>query len=247
MTTTQLFAASRGVPLNQGDHRCFYCGGSCDDSLPTVRYVGKAFTERNQVGSPGSPCVCSGCVESIRSDVASVPMIDGTEKLGKDGKAKIQIRWFSWVITTGKSLAATPAHRDLLKAICLDPPEPPFAICIADGNKHQLYQTPLNHSRDRIAVNCEGQIAHFSAEELRDRMRLTMKIVAAMGKGSDAVSRLYDPQKEMSVVLQIAGTYPNADELFQAWQAVRCQALTHLAFWLTPGGEDCRNELASET
>jgi hypothetical protein len=247
MTAPELFALASGVPLNYGEHRCFYCGCPTDESFPARRYVADSFTERDAVACPGSKYVCGGCVQCLRSDLGSVPLIDGATYRSKaDGKRKpregaegvIQMRWFSWVLTREKALGATPAHRELLNGICLAPPEPPFAICIADGNKHQLFRTPVCHSLERVSLNCEGTRVECHPEDLRDRLQLVMRLVAVVGKGADSLKRLMDPMSEMNVVLQLANHYDDAGELFQAWRAVRCEPTTNLAIWLAPGKQE---------
>lgn len=242
-TASALFGASRGRPVPPGPHVCYFCGVSCDAALSVDDHVSESFMDWDSVRAPGSRHVCAGCAESMRSDIESVEMIDGEIKRPKDGSTRlIQIRWFSWLLYEGRAYAATPAHRDRIASLCLSPPATPFAICIADGNKHQLFRTPLNHSRKRVVVNCEGTIVVYSPDDLRDRLTLAMRVVGVCGKGGDSLDRLMDPRQNMSVALQLN----NADvSLFPSWLAVRDEPLTTLAVWLCPGKEDCLDRLAS--
>ena len=252
VTTPTLFARARGEPYTPGDHCCFYCGGACDSQHAARRYVADSFTERGSVACPGSPYVCGGCVACLRSDLGSVPLIDGTTHASKaggkrkprDGSAgTIQVRWFSWVVTGSTAVAATPAHREFLARVCLDPPETPYAICLADGNKHQLYKTPVNHSRERIAVNCEGVRVDYSPDELRERIDLCLRLIAVVGKGSKSLARLADQTCDMGVVLQLANHYSDADALYAEWRRVRNQPLSDLAIFISPGKEDALERL----
>jgi len=246
VTAPQLFARALGAELRDGGFLCFYCGAACDDSFSTRDYVADSFTERNSVAAPGSRFVCGGCVQAMRSDLDTVRMIDGSTQRPKEGATRLlQVRFFSWVIAEGVALAATPAHRDLIHAACVSPPAPPFAICIADGNKHQLFRTPVNYSAGRVAVNCEGTRVDFHPEELIERLHLTMRIIGACGKGGDSLDRLTDPLQDMSVVLQLARVYSDAADLFENWRTVRYDNLTRLAIWLCPGKDDCNARLAS--
>lgn len=244
MTAPVLFAQARGEPYQPGGERCFFCGASCGQEYLASQFVADSFTERNAVACPASQYVCGGCVACLRSDLDSVPLIDGTTQRPKEGKRPtLQVRWFSWVITEKQAQAATAAHRDLLLGVCLSPPAPPYAICIADGNRHQLYRTPVNLSRERIALNCEGTRVDYHPDELRDRLHLTMRLVAVCGKGGDSLTRLRDPLQDMGVVLQLARTYQDAADLYEQWRLVRSQPLTDLALWLTPGKDDCNDRL----
>lgn len=236
-TAPDLLAAARGR-LIRGPYRCFFCGTSCGDDFPAAQYVADSFTERGSVAFPGSPFVCAGCVESMRSDLPDAKLVTGDIQRPKaDSKrAGLQFRWFSWLITPQEALAATPAHRDKLLTICLSPPAPPFALCIADGNKHQLYRTPVNHVAGRVAVNCEGTRVDYHPDELRDRLDLTIRIVAEVGKGASSIARLMDPAAEMGLALQMSDA-----ALLDEWRRVRNEPLSALALWLTPGKDDCRD------
>lgn len=247
LTASQLLAVALGEPLRNGAHLCFYCGASCDESFSTSKHVAESFTERNGVASPGSSFVCAGCVQAMRSDLGSVALIDGTEYRSKEGGKRkpregasgvIQMRWFSWVLTERKAIAATPAHRQQLLGTCLSPPDVPFAICIADGNKHQLYRTPVNYSAERIAVNCEGVRVDYAPDELRERMELTVKLISVVGKGAGSLDRIYDDQSDMSVSLQLAKEFTDVESMYGTWRAVRHQPLSSLAIWLSPGKDE---------
>lgn len=248
MTAPQLLADALGLSRKTGAQRCFYCGGACDESFTAAEYVADSFTARDDVAAPASAFVCWGCVEALRSDVTSVPLIDGTTQVPKEGGTRlIQMRWFSWIITSEKAVAATPGHRELLKQVCLNPPAPPFAICIADGNKHQLYKTPVNLATGRISLNCEGVRVNYHPDDLRERMHLTLRLVAAGGKGINSLERFYDPRQDCSVVLQLSRQYTDAAAIYEQWRAVRLEPLTDLAIFLTPGKDDARDCLESAT
>lgn len=252
ITAPLLLAKSSGIDLQCGRYGCFYCGGSCDGTYSARQYVADSFTERNAVVSPGSECVCRGCVEAMRSDLGSVPLIDGGIHRSKEGGKRkpkegaagtIQVRWFSWLLTETEALAATPSHRTLLLAACLAPPSPPFAICIADGNKHQLFRTPVNHSRERIAVNCEGARVHYHPDELRERLHVTTRLIATVGKGAESIGRLMDPNSDMGVAVQLSIGDPEALPLFEQWREVRNEPLSALSIWLSPGKDEARGTI----
>lgn len=242
-TAPELLASSLGK-LSRGAERCFFCGASCGQEFTTAEFVADSFTDRNSVASPASPFVCSGCVASMRNDLAEVALVNRSVQRPKADSSRegLQFRWFSWVVTATHSRAATPAHRELLREICLAPPNPPFAICIADGNKHQLYRTPVNHSVGRVMLNCEGSIVRYSPEELADRLELTTRLIAVVGKGVSSLARIYDPSCDMGVVIQLDRDGQDA-AIYESWTRVRMQSLSELAIWLSPGKDDARERL----
>lgn len=248
LTAPQLLAQARGRSIESGNRQCFYCGGACGESFTVAEYVAESFTERDAVAAPGSDHVCGGCVEALRSDLDSIPLISGETQRPKDGSTRgLQVRWFSWVISPAGACAATPAHRALLEAACITPPSPPFSIAICDGNKHQLFRTPVNYAVGSVSLNIEGTRVTYRPDELESRLGLTMRMVAACGKGTDSLRRLMDPASEISVALQMGATY-DADTigaLFGDWRRVRNEPLTKLALWLCPGKEDAIQRLSS--
>lgn len=248
-TTPELFATSHGVPLNSGEHCCFFCGAPCDEQHTTKQHVAESFTERNEVAAPGSSFVCVGCVECMRGDRETVRMIDGEVKLPVDkgtGKAPrlLQTRWFGWWITEQEALAFTPGNRVEIESLLLQSNLPScWALCIADGNKHQLYKTPLNHATDSLAVNCLGTLVRFGRDELQERLLLTLRMASIFGKGGDSFERLMSPLCDMGVALQASQSFDRWEDLCGEWRMVRNEPLTQLAWWITPGKEEASARL----
>jgi CRISPR type IV-associated protein Csf1 len=225
-TAPQLYA---GVP-NEGTDICFFCGGRCRQEYLASAYVKSSFT--NLAGVNRTRYVCKGCVEAMTEGV-TITTFDGTVKYNQ------KPRGYSWILSPGKRLACTKAHRAALLDICLNPPDPPFCICLSDsGQKHLLYLAAVNASRRSITVTLEGQEVVYLEHQLRDRLRLAMKVCAVTGKPP-----LTEP---LSVMNQIAlfDQY-ESDEVLVAWNKCFTEPLSRLAAWLCPPKEDCIREYGS--
>ena len=200
---------------NQGDVSCFYCGSPADVPLK----LSSSFVEWWSVSQPESDHICRGCEVALR------------EKIDIPGKDKPQkTRNYSWLVTTDSATPYTKANKTELARILLSPPDPPWAMALADsGQKHLLYRTPVNRQDTLYRVQLEMRTVLYTVESLRDRLDLTRRIVAAIGhKGA----------KLPGVGLAIA-----ADDasLLEEWLEVEEQSLSALALFLTPSQKECKS------
>lgn len=226
MTPPVLFALARGESYTAGSQRCYYCGGSCDDSHAAAQLVRDSFTSRDTVAL--GEYVCGGCVASM-NEKAAVTLPDGEVRHGQ------KVRGYTWVITRSSAVAATKAHRDYLLCACLNPPEPPFVICLSEsGQKHLLYRAAVCHAQDVVTVTLEGERITYQPESLADRVRLAKQISAAVGK--PALSASLSVHRQMV----IASAY-GADVL-TCWLSVRQESLSRLAAFLCPPSQECQRE-----
>lgn len=239
---TQIFAESRGVECPGGLHRCWYCGGACDDSIPRKDWVKPTTTVWQYARASSSDYVCAGCAESLAwkswAPVFGEDVPRGRfEHPEKRFQKPARILSYSWVVTPEKSTAYTKAHIAELRRICLDPPNPPFGIVLADsGQKQQMWLGEVNLVRDPVSVLLEEERIDYVRSELAERIDLASRVCAATGKPA-----LSEP----------AGfnAYRNAAELFgdeegialvDAWNEVREEPMSRLAAWLCPNKEDSR-------
>lgn len=230
----ELLAASHGIAC-KGPHRCFYCGAPCDGTSSVKEYVAKSFTARSTVANPGSLGICEGCVLAMREG-ATICMIDGEERIGQ------KMRGYSWVLLDGNAFAATKAHLKQLRETCLALPEPPFAIVLSDsGQTHQLYRGVANHSSETVTVTLEAERVTYRPEELRGRLALCGKLVAATGKPA-----LKGPVS-VRFAISVSEYFRDGESLVEEWDRVREQPLSRLAAWLCPNKESCSHEYASDT
>lgn len=227
-----LYAGAHGLDC-AGDSACFYCGAPCGEDHPTSKYVQSSFTGRNGVVAPGSPWVCNGCVLALRED-ATVAMIDGSTRPGQ------KVRSYSWVVAEKSAVAASKAHLNALRVLCLNPPGYPLAIVLSDsGQTHQLYRGVVNHggARDVLVVTLESERVEYRISDLAARLILCGRLVAASGKPA-----LREPITTR-LALSVLSRYPRTGEaLLDEWGLVRQQSLSRLASWLCVPSEKAQDE-----
>lgn len=226
MTAPVLFAIARGEPYSPGSNRCFYCGAPCGETHRSSDLVKDSFTARDTVC--GGDWVCGGCVASM-NELASVVLANG------ERRELQRVRCYTWVISESKAVAATKSHREWLLQTCINPPQPPYVICLSDsGQKHLLYRAAVNHSREEITVTLEGERITYQPCQLTKRVKLCKQVAAALGK--PALFGSLSINQQMSLA-----TYFDAGTL-SAWLSVRSEPLTRLAAWFTPAKKECEIE-----
>jgi CRISPR type IV-associated protein Csf1 len=223
ITATQLFAGRQEF----GPAVCFYCCGECEEKNPASEIVKSSFTGLDTVTL--SQWVCDGCLAAMQ-EKATIGLIDG------DARAGQKVRGYSWVITQDARYAATKAHRERLLAVCDEPPEPPFVICLTDsGQKHLLYRAVVNASRDVVTVSLELELVTYRPSELVERLELCKRVCAATGK--PAMQSSMSPQSLMRIV-----EHYESEEILAAWLGCCNESLTRLATWLCPAKAECEVE-----
>jgi CRISPR type IV-associated protein Csf1 len=233
ITASILFA--QGKTITDAPNRCYYCGAPCGDEHHTSDYVKDTFTNRDIVKYPGSAYVCTGCVQSMGHGDDKMLMIDGSVKVRENSRG-MQPRMYSWILTKDKKFAATKAHIALLREAILNPPEPPFAIILADsGQKQLIFRAPVAMSREVFPVMLEDDVIEVSPERLLDRLTLALPIVAALGKPALL------GEITMSSCIQFEKYHGNIDAL-EKWLEVKNEPLSRLAAWLSKNKEDAQNE-----
>lgn len=231
ITATSLMAQALGIELPQGEHRCFYCGMNCDERYTAKQCVSDTFNDWGYVAFVASEYVCAGCVEMLN------------EKREMPGREKPQkTRNYSWLITSDKATPLNKGQRVPMVDACLNPPNPPFVLCIAtSGQRHLLFKSPVNLSRDTIAVQLEFERITFTPQQLRERISLVESLAKVLGKPA-----LNEIAAGHAIMLDKAGV--DLDLLSQ-WQRVRGEPLSRLALFLCPGKDalnDCDDSAAPE-
>lgn len=228
MTVPELFAAAHNKTPRTGPHRCYYCGALCDGSNESREYVKSSFTGIDTVTAQHSPAVCDGCVMCL-DERRTITTHDGQRREGQ------RVRGYSWILSPAGAVPCTKADREFIRATCLAPPIPPYAISISDsGQKQLLYRGVVNHSRDVVTVTLEGERISYRQEQLAERIRLVMPLIAATGKPA--------LEEGLSVRQRMTCTEECGEEAVSRWKLVCGEPLTTLAIWLSPGKEGCINE-----
>lgn len=173
--------------------------------------------------------MCDGCLAAMQ-EKATIGLIDGDTRAGQ------KVRGYSWVVTQGARYAATKAHRERLLAVCIEPPEPPFVICLTDsGQKHLLYRAVVNASREVVTASLELELVTYRPSELVERLELCKQVCAATGK--PAMQSSMSPQSLMRIV-----EHYESEEILAAWLGCCNESLTRLATWLCPAKAECEVE-----
>lgn len=228
ITAPQLFAGRQEF----GPAICFYCCGACQETNPADKIVKSSFTGLDSVTL--SPWVCDGCIAAMQ-EKADILLLGGEIRSGQ------KIRGYSWIITEQSRLAATKAHKAELLELCLNPPEPPFVICLTEsGQKHLLYRAVVNAARDVVTVGLELEQITYRPSDLAERIELTKRVCAATGK--PAMQDTMSPQTLMRIV-----DYYESEEILEAWLGCYKESLTRLAIWLTPAKSECEIEYPKVT
>lgn len=217
-----------------GPWGCFYCGAACDGSLTTREYVkADTFTGWPTVARPDSLAVCVGCVLALR-DTSEVRMVDGEVRQA----ARAAMRGYSWIVTATDARAASPAHLASIRAACLAPPDPPYAIIVSEsGQTHQIYRAVVGRSTDSATANLEGVAIHYQPRELRRALEWAGKLCAVAGK-----PRLRDHPLSIVSASALFGRYRDAEAVAEGWARVGPTPLGRLASWLCPKMEDSKHE-----
>lgn len=115
------------------DARCWLCGGQTKHrGLPAKKAILDTFTDRDKARWPKSKSVCPGCVLCL---------------------SHLSLRNYSILATEQGLRHPTRAE---IRGLLLDPPEPPFVLCIAvSGQKHLHFRAQVAYSRDGYPVQME--------------------------------------------------------------------------------------------
>lgn len=231
MRIGELFAVAHGLAC-AGPHPCLLCGSPSAESytLPDT------FTTRDTLARPGSPFRCEGC------RLAMAEVGDAVYPTGEVYRfAKAYRRMCSWVVTTSGATAYTKAHLDDLRAVCLTPPVPPFAVSIAvSGQKQVLYRAVVCRDSASPTVTLEGERIDYRPAELVDRLDLVGRVCAATGKPA-----LVEPPGP-PVAFRLCERYAGGEGLYERWAMCWESPLSRLASFLTPNRENCQREYPSD-
>lgn len=235
-SASHLLALARGGDCT-GPAPCFYCGAPADPTRnPTRVHVKDTFTAYPSVVAPHSDAVCDGCVIAM-VDTADITYIDGTMK----HMPRAAMRMNSWIVTAGSAVAANKSHLAALRAVCLDPPEPPYAIVLSDkGQAHLIYLARVGRSPDVTVANLEGVVVAYRPAELRSLLDVAGKLAACLGKPG-----LSEPIS-VSGASRVFDRYSDAEALIDTWSRESASPLGVLAAWLCPNMEDCKSAYPSD-
>lgn len=215
-----------------GRHSCYLCGCGCANEYKTKEFIKSKFTNRDIAVAPFSDYVCLGCVRSML-EKTNVTLADG--EIRENQRA----RSYSWVLTESEQIAATKAHLEYLRNTILDPPVPPFAIILADsGQKHLIFRSIVNYSRDKFTVSLEESLIDIDVT-FSSQLKIVDQLSAALSKkhgdalmqSANGINKLFEYYGE-----------DKAEELIFEYDKIKWIPSTAVAWWLALNKELAQNE-----
>lgn len=226
-TASQLFSSKE----DSGPCKCYYCGANCSGEFKSADFVKDTFTNRDIVMYPRSQHVCNGCVESLGSGEDIMPMIDGSTKIRENDRGMCP-RMYSWVITKGFRLAGTKAHIKQFRETLLNPPEPPFAIVLAEsGQKQLIFRTPVSMDRNAFPILLEDERIDVVPDLLATYIDIAKPLIALFGK--PAMLEAFGHNK----YIMCHERYGSFDYI-ENWVRIQKKPLAKLAIWLSQSKKD---------
>lgn len=160
-----------------GDQNCHFCGTKCkakEENNINV-YIKDIFSGRDIVYYPSSQYVCDGCVTVCQNKM------EFTTCIGEI--VNTMPRMFSWVITKDSNVAYSKAHIQKLRAVVLNPPEPPFSIVIAvSGQKQLLFRSIVSEQKDNFPILFEDTVVYIELDMFNYALDLATNVSASIGK-----------------------------------------------------------------
>jgi CRISPR type IV-associated protein Csf1 len=228
-----IITASKLFKNDSGPQKCYYCGADCGVQNKKSDFVKDTFTNRDIVMFPGSEFVCNGCVESMGRGSDEMEMIDGSIKK-RDNECGMQPRLYSWVLCKNKKMAATKAHLSQLLEAVLNPPEPPFAIVLADsGQKQLIFRAPVGIDKEKYSLLLEDEKIFVDTKELKVILPLVNDMMSIFGK-----KRIFETESTNAYRMFIEKFGIEQINKLELWNGIKKMPLAKLAVWLTKSTKD---------
>ncbi len=142
------------------DQECWLCGGETGGrGQPIKRMIKDTFTDRDRARALHSQSICPGCCFSLSFR---------------------ELRNYS-ILATDKSLRHP--DRPTMRELLLDPPGPPFLLCIAvSGQKWVHFKGEIAYSRDGFPVQMEDTRITVDVTTLRKMLNLAETLYTVFTK-----------------------------------------------------------------
>jgi len=142
------------------DDYCWLCGGETEGKgLPVKKAILETFTDSDLARSPTSQSVCQGCAFCLSfTSLRNYTILATQDELKHPSRAEI---------------------RDVF----LDPPEPPFVLCIAtSGQKWLHFKSEIAYSRNGYPVQLEETRIYVDTEQMKDILMIVEDLYAVFSK-----------------------------------------------------------------
>lgn len=126
---------------------CYLCGEFVEYGIPKKKLLPSTFNDHDKAKEPSSDYVCDACSFMILTNP----------------KRRQAIRWFNYVASDKLVIC----NRKQLREFLLNPPKPPFIICITlSQKKHLLWYLKTSYSQDIYFVTMETETIQVNAKLL---------------------------------------------------------------------------------
>jgi hypothetical protein len=200
-------------PPKSIDSQCWLCGGETDGiGWDLKAAIGGAFTDHPAAKASHSQTLCCACAALTSKDA----FVMACEKHGhspyfpaKDGKPPFLSNWMFNSHVFSEQAWRMPSRAEM-RDVLLSPPEPPFAITLANaGKKHVIFRAPVNHSRDLFSIQFDEQTALIDRNRFAAMLQ-QFEAAYALGFSKDS---LLTGQYNTAVCMKIGlATWRNVEE-----------------------------------
>jgi hypothetical protein len=114
-------------------------------------------------------------------------------------------------------------------------------VIAVSGQKHLIFRSPVNRQLETTIVQFELEQVVYRAGELRTRLSLVARLIAATGKPALA------GEPSIGVPIKAAEYWRRGAEMAQDWKRIYGEPLSRLALYLSPGKEQCQRGSARAT
>lgn len=128
---------------------CYLCGEFTEYGIPKKKLLPSTFNDHDKAKEINSDYVCDACSFMILTNP----------------NRRQAIRWFNYVASDKLVIC----NRKQLRDVLLNPPEPPFVICITiSQKKHLLWYLKTSYSRENFFVTMETETIQVNKSLIKE-------------------------------------------------------------------------------
>lgn len=146
--------------VDVADEHCWLCGGTTGGrGLPVKKAIKDTFTDRDKARYAASDSICPGCAFCLSfMSLRNYSVLATENELRHPGRAEI-------------------------RGILLEPPEPPFVLCIAvSGQKWLHFRAQVSYSHDNFPAQYEETQVFVNRSALARLLELVEQLYAVFTK-----------------------------------------------------------------
>lgn len=136
---------------------CYLCGKTCTSGLNKKKLLPKTFNDHDKAKAPYSDYVCEACSFMILTNP----------------NRRQAIRLFDYVASDKLVIC----NRRQMREYLINPPDPPFVICITlSQKKHLLWYLKTSYSRDNYFVTMEDKTFQVERNKFVEQLELVERL-----------------------------------------------------------------------